>query len=285
MAFLGIKYKGIQVSTNLGQYGITTPSASYQPEAAAFFAALEGAGGTLGPEVKTAWNSFVLREKDNSRYAKIKRLYPYLGGVINSAIIDAISLISPTNANFVDGDCDALIGLTPDGSTKYLWDLSQTDEIVNDINKSQLGIFNKGATTDTGVDKYYMGSIDSPSNEWFILRKFTVSTFGYIGQNIQSSSVNIGALSDASVIVARYSTTSLYTIIDGVASTEITTLNSNGANIYRPVYFGRGLNGAAGSFLSSQPSNGMFISQFDTLAETQAFEASYKTLLTEIGAI
>ena len=31
MAFLGIKYKGIQVSTNLGQYGITTPQSTSAP--------------------------------------------------------------------------------------------------------------------------------------------------------------------------------------------------------------------------------------------------------------
>ena len=101
----------------------------FDTDASAFFTAIEDAGGTLTDNVKSEFDAFVVREKDAGRWSKIKRLYPYLGGVINSAVIDAVTLNSATNVNFVDADVDATIGLQGDGLSKYL----NTDDVMNSI--------------------------------------------------------------------------------------------------------------------------------------------------------
>ena len=97
-----------------------SPIGGFDPDAAAFFAAVTAAGGTLSPTVKTEWDTTVLALKDGSYYSRFIFISPKLGGVAASAILDATGNLTPVNSNFVNGDAHSIIGLTGDGSTKSI---------------------------------------------------------------------------------------------------------------------------------------------------------------------
>jgi hypothetical protein len=63
---------------------------TYDSDALGFFTAVESAGGTISTTFKDAWNAFVVSQKGtNGAWAKHKCLYPYYGGTLNGARINA----------------------------------------------------------------------------------------------------------------------------------------------------------------------------------------------------
>lgn len=248
--------------------------------AQAYFDAVESAGGTLSTNVKSEFTSFVTREFENNRWDKIKRLYPYLGGVINSAIINAITLASPTNNNFVDADADALIGLTPDGSTKYLID-ANANVIFTSANDVQGFHFQNGSDGGTaymfGVNKTsavigFLGLLETSGN--------TLAASGDVSEIV--STINISGLQSASM--GRFSSTDLRVYVNGGnldQNTNANTLPLPDAPIY---IFGRNQNGTFDR-PTSVKGYGTMMSEGMTPTELLASESSYKTFLTNIGAI
>ncbi len=257
------------------------------PDAQAYLDEVVAQGGSLTNEVADEYNAFVLREKAASRYSKIKRLYPYLGGVIDSARIDAVTRVQATNNNFVDADVDSLIGVTPDGSTKSMVD-SPVNSIINSVVGSQFGAFLKGATitNPTTFPAYYLGQLNTGIPSYFGAYKNASNTTsnGYSGGNAAIGNISSSG-SNVSVIAARYSLSSAYMIVDGSEGSEQTITVGSGITTNTLKLFAAAVNTSSPSNYTSQPINTLFVSQFDTLQETKDFESSYKTFLTNIGAI
>ncbi len=251
---------------------------TFDPDAQVYFTAVEDAGGTLTDNVKDEFNAFVVREKDAGRWSKIKRLYPYLGGVIDSAIIDAVTTNAATNSNFVDADADATIGLQGDGSTKYLTDVSTYSSIVNSQYKVQQGAIYIGETGETSIP-YLFGAINS--GNYIASRYFNSSLIrSYVGLVLPYSQYAATIPTSASVVAARYSTTSAYTIVNNNTDLQDTSTTIYSFPTVAPSYFKA--NGAGG--VSNGKYSCHFISEFDTLQETKDFTTSYKTFINNIQA-
>lgn len=253
---------------------------SYQPEAVAYFTAIEDAGGTLTDNVKAEFDAFVVREKDASRWSKIKRLYPFLGGVINSARIDAVTLVSATNANFVDADADSLIGLQGDATTKKL-DVALASTIWSNDDDWQIYWYSLIADT---ADKQVFGSI-SVGNDMVAIRRRNVGTgANYIyGNNVANVAIISGTFSSQqSIFGGRFSNADLTIYED-----ELTFTNTT-ADIYAfPITYPLSIlarNGASVQYSNEKVGCAMMAESM-TKAEMIAFDTSYKTFLTEIGAI
>ena len=260
--------------------GETELEVGFDADAVAYFTAVEDAGGTLTDNVKAEFDSFVVREKDAGRWDKIKRLYPYLGGKINSAIIDAITLNAATNSNFVDADVDATIGLTGDGSTKSIIESGDITNIITDDYNFAIGFFAKDPVGVTSSGVYYTEYYDG-SNRIAIRRLFNsigaysgaVSTYFY-------DSTDITAESNWSFIMGQYTSNSRSILFNGTNVKTNTATNSNPAtgfigdpykyNHYKSTYVGQ--------------SNSSFISQGMSETELIAFESSYKTFINNITA-
>jgi len=249
-------------------------------DATAYFLEVETQGGTISASVKQEYSDFVLREKAAGRYTKIKRLYPYLGGVIDSARINAITLTQATNNNLVDADADSLIGLQGDGSTKYL-----TDDLAATIWASdddwQIYWYSLIAET---ADRHVFGAT-SGGNDRVSLRRRNVTTGNnYIYGNNNANVVTIGGsfASNQSVFGGRFSNTDLTIYEDSNTVTNVT------ADIYAfPVTYPIGIlarNGASPQF-SDEKVGGVMMAEGMTKADMVAFDTSYKTFLTNIGAI
>ena len=287
MAFLGIKYRGIIGSgAALGMSGIKLSSSTYQPESVAYFTAIEDAGGTLTDNVKAEFDAFVLREKDANRWDKLKRLYPFLGGKINSAIIDAVTTNAATNNNFVDGDVDSLIGIYPDGSTKYM--LSDTPyQIWSNDNIFQIGTFLKGSSdAQAAINPYVAGVLQtSPSTNYLGLNRVTNSTNwnGKAGGTGNLPNVSLTGV-DETVSILRFSSTSAYMMANQTESAQYTVTNTTVLqDNYQMRLFAASVNNATLNY-TSQDINSIYFSEFTDLQEVKDFESSYKTFVNNITA-
>jgi hypothetical protein len=91
------------------------------PDAAAYIAEVEATDGEpLEPEVKTAYNSFVVGCKEDGIWDAIKASCIMAGArTLQGALIPLVGT-APTNLNFVESDYDRKTGLKGDGVTKYL---------------------------------------------------------------------------------------------------------------------------------------------------------------------
>jgi len=262
--------------------GFLTPQSSgFDPDALAYFTAVENAGGTLTETVKTAWNEFVLREKGASRYSNTLRLYPYLGGVIDSARIDAISLASATNFNFVDANADTTCGLTGNTGTKYLNILfNPTTDLAG--NNFMFYTFNlNGAATGNFVQGGYIGS------NFFVLYS-SLSTLGISARFNNSANITSSPriASGSSIHAIRTGDSDLRLFRDGVqvgidiTATTSTTLPN--LNIFTHATNNSG--SSTGFYVPDKLGCNMIAENF-SIVDSQEFDTSYKTFLTEIGAI
>ena len=286
-SFSSIKSGGMFIASGLSLTETQAFESSYKTfinniqayaAAQAYFTAVETAGGTLSDNVKSEFSAFVSREVVAGRWSKIKRLYPFLGGVIDSARVDAINLGQATNTNFVDADVDATIGLQGDGSTKYLTDVSTYSSIVSSQYKVQQGAIYIGATGETSIP-YLFGAINS--GNYIASRYFSSSLIrSYLGLSSPYSQYAATIPTSASVVAARYSTTSAYTIVNNNTDLQDTSSTTYSFPAVAPSYFKA--NGAGG--ISNGKYSCHFISEFDTLQETKDFTTSYKTFINNIQA-
>jgi hypothetical protein len=251
----------------------------------AFFAAVEGAGGTLSTQVKTAWSNFVLREKSAGRYAKIKRLYPYLGGVINSCLIDAITLNSATNNNFADGDCDAICGLQSDGLTKNILCDWSPSTLYSENHKWGGSAFWSSIDTSISTLNCACGSLTGTTFECQITYLRASSNVTIRGNSLSSvAAFSTTLTSNSSLSWNRTSPTNLKMSIKGtVVNTSTADDSLTGLSTVPMRLFANNNNGLAQLFSKILGLGHVFHENFSD-AETQAFEFSYKTFLSELIA-
>jgi hypothetical protein len=96
-------------------------ASSFDADAAAYIAAVEAADAqTLEPEVKTAYNDFVVGCKSDGIWNAIKASCILAGARTLTGALTPLVGTAPTNFNFVSGDYNRKTGLVGDGSTKYL---------------------------------------------------------------------------------------------------------------------------------------------------------------------
>ena len=241
-------------------------------------------GGSLTNEVADEYNAFVIREKAASRYSKILRLYPYLGGVIDSARVDAINLGQATNNNFVDADADATCGLAGNGIDKYLLDVNTYGSLSSPYNYQ---IFNFAKTVDTsGGNIYSWGGFDG-SNQ--VGQRMIGSTRYYFYANTTTILLDSlpGAASDGdSNICARFNATSAKLFINGTeidsSTTDATGFTDFGSASLFAAYNN---DSSTPSAFSNEEKVGWILAENMTEAEALATESSYNTFLTNIGAI
>jgi hypothetical protein len=103
----------------LASHGIIGSSiVQFDPDAAAFFARVTAAGGTLSLTEKTATNQLVLDLKANSLWTPMKAIYPMVGA---SAAACAQNLKSSSfTGTFTAGWTFASTGATPNGTSAYM---------------------------------------------------------------------------------------------------------------------------------------------------------------------
>ena len=250
--------------------------------AQSYFTAVETAGGTLTTNVKSEFTSFVSREVEAGRWSKIKRLYPFLGATIDSAVIDAVTLNSATNTNFVDADVDATIGLQGDGSTKSLRLTETADNILPDSTDFQIGVFRIGAVEQsTSLSRLFGYLKTSNTANRLYLQKNQLQPQCFATDGVTAAG---GVLSsNSSHIGASFSSTDLKVLLDGVVTSTSTTARSTSFGTESIDLFAFNVNGSPSGH-SSINSGGYFIASGLTLSETQALESSYKTFINNITA-
>lgn len=97
---------------------ISVTTLGFDPDAAAFFARVTAAGGSLTLTEKTATNQLVLDLKANSLWTPMKAIYPMVGA---SAAACAQNLKSSSfTGTFTSGWTFASTGVTPNGTSAYM---------------------------------------------------------------------------------------------------------------------------------------------------------------------
>ena len=145
----------------------------YNADAAAFFARVTAAGGTLTATEKTAVNTLVISLKSNNIWNSIVALYPMVGA---SAAACAQNLISSSyTGTFNGGWTYASTGVTPNGTNAYMntnlipfTALTQNTNHLSFYSRSNVAA---GSATD-------FGSQNSSTN-YFFIQIFTPGNLSY----------------------------------------------------------------------------------------------------------
>jgi hypothetical protein len=138
------------------------------PDADAYFTAVEAASGTLSDTFKTNYNTMILGLKSDAVYSKLLRFNPNAGGTEASAEVDQI-IPTTNNINFVNSPTiDAEIGVDFNGVNQYA-----------SMNFTPSGLFVSPTDYQFGVTvliaptnklKYIMGVQDNTSTRRMIAR-------------------------------------------------------------------------------------------------------------------
>jgi hypothetical protein len=100
---------------------VITPSFSFDPDAAAYIAAVEAADTqALETNTRYAINDFVIGCKADGIWTAIKASCILAGARTLAGALVPLAGTAPTNNNFVSGDYNRKTGLAGNGSTKYL---------------------------------------------------------------------------------------------------------------------------------------------------------------------
>jgi hypothetical protein len=100
---------------------VITPSFSFDPDAAAYIAAVEAADTqTLETNTRYAINDFVIGCKQDGIWTAIKASCILAGARTLAGALVPLAGTAPTSVNFAAGDYNRKTGLVGDGSTKYL---------------------------------------------------------------------------------------------------------------------------------------------------------------------
>lgn len=231
---------------------------TYDADAAAFFARVTAAGGTLSNTEKVATNQLVLNLKSNSLWTPMKAIYPMVGA---SAAACAQNLKSSSfTGTFTSGWTFANTGVTPNGTSAYmdtglipLTDLSQNNlsggyYIGNNYNaeakdilctgsgSSFFGIYNSNLNEVAVNDGFASAVIPTKKNGLFIFSRISSTQSKFYANNAQIFtntitsnlpniySIKIGCLEVAGVR-SRYATNSIRFTHIGQALTDTQASN------------------------------------------------------------
>jgi len=238
---------------------IASQIASFDADAAAFFARVTAAGGTLSATEKIATNQLVLDLKANSLWTSMKAIYPMVGA---SAAACAQNLKSSSfTGTFTSGWTFASTGVTPNGLSAYMdTNLNENTQIT--LNSLHLSHYSRTNNTTTACD---IGLFDTPNARGSL-------TFSYISGNAVVRNF------DFSSAVSRTSSTAGMFINNRIISTQSkyffnnTLFNTNNVNSIAKTnlnYFlaSRNLDGVALNFSNREYA---FASIGDGLLDTQA---------------
>lgn len=166
--------------------------------------AIRAAGGGFEWNSIAIANQFIRSLRNKSYYGKIKYLLPMLGAGINAArvpLIDTFSVGIATNGNMVDADFSQSVGLTGNGTNKYLDTLvsPNTIGVTGGIGFWNIGLvtsgdYRAGATNGAETIRYLM-DLRSTSTQfaWGSISNVAVDlnqaiTANYYGQQSASNS-------------------------------------------------------------------------------------------------
>ena len=206
----------------LGINGIIASSISgVDPDAAAFFARVTAAGGTLSNTEKTAVNTLVVTLKANSLWAPMLAIYPMVGA---SAAACAQNLKSSSfTGTFTSGWTFASTGVTPNGTSAYM-DTGLVTNTNLSLNSAHLSYYSR--TNTTTLNAFDMGS-SATSAEFYLCYK----AFGNQYVAIHSGGSTYNALADTLNLlqVNRVNSTQVKVYKNG-ATHQTISLNSNSLN-------------------------------------------------------
>jgi hypothetical protein len=128
----------------LGINGIVASQiAQVDPDAAAFFARVTAAGGSLSATEKQAVNQLVLDLKANGLWTPMKAIYPMVGA---SAAACAQNLKSSSfTGTFTSGWTFASTGVTPNGTSAYM-DTNFNPNVNLNLSSGSLSVYTRNTT-------------------------------------------------------------------------------------------------------------------------------------------
>ena len=156
---------------------ISVTTSSFDADAAAFFARVTAAGGTLSLTEKTATNQLVLDMKTNGIWSSMKAIYPMVGA---SAAACAQNLKSSSfTGTFTSGWTFASSGVTGNGTSAYM-DSTLIPNTSLGVNSGHFSVYSRTNIEDLSSD--FGSESAGTSNQQIILARYTglgfVSTYG-----------------------------------------------------------------------------------------------------------
>ena len=132
-----------------------------EPEAASYVAAVEAADGEpLEVGVAKAINDFVLGCKNDGNWDAIKASCILAGARTLAGALVPLVGTAPTNYNFVAGDYNREVGLSGDGSTKYL--NSNRDNNADPQDNRHSAVYASTRSTETSIRSYIRATSFTP---------------------------------------------------------------------------------------------------------------------------
>jgi hypothetical protein len=189
---------------------IASQIASFDADAAAFFARVTAAGGTLSATEKIATNQLVLDLKANSLWTPMKAIYPMVGASA-AACAQNLKSSSFTGTFTSTGWTFASTGVTPNGTSAYFDTTFKPSTGFNSNNDISFGYYNNENMTSPSTS---MGCTD------LALAKgcYLIANVGGVSYNKVSS--------DVSQAYSGTFTTGLYSLIRTI-STEFNYYKNN----------------------------------------------------------
>jgi len=236
---------------------IASQIASFDADAAAFFARVTAAGGSLSTTEKQAVNQLVLDLKANSLWTPMKAIYPMVGA---SAAACAQNLKSSSFTGvFTSGWTFASTGVTPNGTSAYM-DTALTPNGNLSLNSTHLSYYSRTNTTNSTFVE--MGCSIAGS-ETYILYEY--ANLSYIGNNCIA---NFALPNITNPIGLYINTRSSSSIVKRFLRNTMTSYSINSTSLPTRNIFVGGYNDVGGVQYSQRQC--AFASIGDGLTDTQA---------------
>lgn len=214
--------------------GIILPS-SIDPDAAAFFARVTTAGGSLSEIEQTAVNTLVVQMKADGVWSKMKAVYPMVGA---SAAACAQNLKSSSfTGTFSSGWTFASTGVTPNGTSAYFNTTFNPNTQFTDNVNNHLSFYSR--TQVTNISGYDINVYDG-TNEFGLTHYYNAvslkffNAYAYPNQVAGANNTNtlgflIGTRTASNLSKAYFN--------NSLLATQTNSIGSNVRPIY-PIYIG-----------------------------------------------
>jgi hypothetical protein len=237
------------------------------PDAAAFFARVTAAGGTLSATEQTAVNTLVVQMKADGTWTPMKAIYPMVGA---SAAACAQNLKSSSfTGTFTSGWTFASTGVTPNGTSAYMDTFLTPSTALSSIDNVHLSMYSR--TQNSSVSGHNMGVDSGAINSLNLSQYFSavsVKLFmngAYPNNSAEFNQTNTKGLS----IGSATSSTSRKLFFNGtLLNTDTNTQAGVLPNV--TLLVGCGRNGSTGVPNLFTPHENSFSSIGDGLTDTQA---------------
>ena len=252
----------------------------YDVDAAAFFARVTAAGGTLTLTEKSAVNTLVLQMKADGTWSPMLAIYPMVGA---SAAACAQNLKSSSfTGTFTSGWTFASTGVTPNGTSAYM-DTGLNTSTQLTINNSHASFYSR---TNNNSDNWDMGSGNGTGTAFLLALRYNAlnQQLGFIsGAYPTNVAASTQTTSNAFGLMSRTSS-NLLKIYRNASLLNSNTAASSAVSSQN-IYIGGGNDTSFPSYSSNQCA---FASIGDGLTDTQAsnfytaVQAMQTTLLRQV---